>query len=90
MVDANVQNPPVEIKPAPWDLKAESYWLMLSLPAVLPENIYDPLEASFPEFADPKLAGEFKGGLGTIAIVRYFNTPCGKATLVPLCSANSP
>lgn len=44
----------------------------------LPEGVYAPLEASSPEFADPQLAGEFKGGLGMIMVVRYEDTPAGK------------
>ena len=69
--------PPVPIKPAPWTTKCASYWLLLNL-RKLPEGVYDPLEASSPEFADPQLAGEFKGGLGMIMVVRYEDTPTGK------------
>lgn len=68
--------PPVPIKPAPWTTKCASYWLLLNL-RKLPEDVYDPLEASSPEFADPQLAGEFKGGLGMIMVVRYEDTPTG-------------
>lgn len=50
---------------------------MLYMPAKLPESIYDPLEASAPGFADAKLAGEFRGGLGMIMVVRYLDTPTG-------------
>jgi len=69
--------PPVPIKPAPWMTKCASYWLLLNL-RKLPEGVYDPLEASSPEFADPQLAGEFKGGLGMIMVVRYEDTPTGE------------
>ena len=72
--------PPVPIKPAPWTTKCASYWLLLSL-RELPEGVYDPLEASSSEFADPQLAGEFKGGLGMIMIVRYEDTPTGECDL---------
>ncbi|KAF2493662.1 hypothetical protein BU16DRAFT_464911 [Lophium mytilinum] len=68
---------PVSVKPAPWNTQCETYWLMLYMPAVLPEGLYDPLEASSPHFADPNLSGEFKGGLAIIMVVRYKDTPTG-------------
>ena len=75
-----IPEPPVPIKPAPWTTKCASYWLLLTL-RKLPEGVYDPLEASSPEFADPQLAGEFKGGLGMIMVVRYEDTPTGECDL---------
>ena len=68
---------PVPHRPAPWTVKADAYLMALWLPSKLPEGIYDPLEASSPAFADPKEAGEFRGGIGFIMVVRYSDTPCG-------------
>jgi hypothetical protein len=65
---------PVRRAPAPWKLKAESYMLFCRLSA-LPEGVYDPLEATW---ADKEL-GEFRGGLGSVMIVRYADTPVGKS-----------
>ena len=67
------QHDPVPRVPAPWKLKAESYVLCMKLKE-LPRGVYDPLEASW---ADEEL-GVFKGGLGTVIIVRYSDTPVGK------------
>jgi hypothetical protein len=63
---------------APWNLKSECYWLFLTLKS-LPVGLYDPLEASSDACAG-KDAGEFKGGLGIIMIVRYKDTPVGMST----------
>jgi hypothetical protein len=52
------------------------------MPAKLPEGIYDPLESSSPDFADPKVTGEFKGGLGIIMVVRYKDTPTGESAFL--------
>lgn len=60
---------------APWNLKAECYWLLLTL-TKLPDGIYDSLETSSVDCVGKK-AGEFKGGLGFIMIVRYRDTPVG-------------
>lgn len=70
---------PVQIKPAPWDTKAEKYWLALNLGASgkFPQGVYAPLEASSPTTSDPEHAGKHRGGLGLIMIVRYSDTPCG-------------
>ncbi|CAO2657943.1 Nn.00g072030.m01.CDS01 [Neocucurbitaria sp. VM-36] len=63
---------PVPRSKAPWTVKAETYFLFLSL-RELPKGVYDPLEEAW---GDEGL-GEFKGGLGTIMIVRYSHTPVG-------------
>lgn len=71
---------PVQRAPAPWATKSECYWLLFNL-SKLPEGIYDPLEASSPELMDlgkDGKAGQFKGGLGIIMIVRYSDTPVGR------------
>lgn len=52
--------------------------MVVTLGRGLPEGVYDPLEASSPEFADPSTAGEFRGGIGVVVIVRYSETPVGK------------
>lgn len=67
---------PVPVAPAPWTTKAECYWLFLTLKS-LPKGIYDPLEESSEDCAEGK-AGEFKGGLGCIMLVRYSDTPVGE------------
>jgi hypothetical protein len=64
---------PVPRVRAPWKLKAESYILFLKLDT-LPEGVYDPLEEAW---ADERF-GRFKGGLGTVMIIRYSDTPVGK------------
>lgn len=64
---------PVPRSKAPWTVHAESYFLFLKL-RELPKGLYDPLEESW---GDEGL-GEFKGGLGTIMIVRYSDTPVGR------------
>ncbi|KAF1835283.1 hypothetical protein BDW02DRAFT_568160 [Decorospora gaudefroyi] len=63
---------PVTRAKAPWKLSAESYLLFFTLKN-LPEGVYDPLQA---QWADEAL-GEFKGGLGSVMIVRYLDTPVG-------------
>jgi hypothetical protein len=72
--------PPVQIRPAPWNAKAEMYWLALYLKAGVDtdEGVYAPLEASSPIFSDPEISGKHRGGLGLIMIVRYLETPCGE------------
>ncbi|PSR80234.1 hypothetical protein BD289DRAFT_414644 [Coniella lustricola] len=73
------------IAPAPWICKAQVYALYFyssrpspsssSTALALPPVAYSPLEAaSF--FASPE-AGDFVGGLGSIMVVRYLDTPVG-------------
>jgi hypothetical protein len=66
------QHPVARIS-APWRLKAESYVLFLKL-GTLSEGTYSPLEETW---ADEEL-GTFMGGVGTVMIVRYSDTPVGK------------
>ena len=70
---------PVKVRPAPWQMKAETYWLTLNLPAGFDseKGVYAPLEASSKTTTDPELVGKHSGGLGLIMIVRYSDTPCG-------------
>lgn len=64
-------NHPVKRSLAPWTTKSECYWMFLTL-RELPKGVYDALES-------PCLgAGDFKGGLGIIIVVRYKETPVGK------------
>ena len=69
----------VDIRPAPWNTKAETYWLALNLKAGADadEGVYAPLELSSPTTSDPKIAGKHYGGLGLIMLVRYIDSPCG-------------
>ncbi|KAF2114713.1 hypothetical protein BDV96DRAFT_493598 [Lophiotrema nucula] len=63
---------PVQRAPAPWETKSECYWMFLWL-SKLPDGVYDPLE----EECMRKDGAEFKGGLGSIMVVRYLDTPVG-------------
>jgi hypothetical protein len=70
----DVEQHPVARAKAPWkSLKGESYCFLLTLKE-LPKGTYDPFEEAW---ADEEL-GTFKGGLGTVIIVRYSDTPVGK------------
>jgi len=62
--------------PAPWSCKFDTYWLLFYHSGPLPDHAYSPLEQSSP-FADPALAGHFKGGPGMIQICRYLESPVG-------------
>jgi hypothetical protein len=65
--------------PAPWvNMKAEGYsfFSITRTSDVLPSSTYDPLERKT-AFADPEVSGHFAGGLGTLMIVRYLESPCG-------------
>ena len=53
------------------------YWMVFRSRAPLSANVYDPLEESFPAFADPAKCGGFQGGFGLIMIIRYKDTPLG-------------
>ena len=68
-----------QVRPAPWDTKAETYWLVLYLKSGVDkeDGVYAPLELSSPTTSDPQSAGKHCGGLGLIVIVRYLDTPCG-------------
>lgn len=65
--------------PAPWELKGEAWWFMISLyggaeKGVGPGN-FDSLEVKSKELAEEP--GAFKGGLGAIMLLRYSESPVG-------------
>jgi hypothetical protein len=66
------QQHPVTRVPASWKLQAESYILFMKLKEI-PEGIYDPQEE---EWGHEK-AGKWTGGLGSVLVVRYSDTPVG-------------
>jgi hypothetical protein len=70
--DEPEQQHPVTRVPAPWKLQAESYMLFMKLKE-LPGGIYDPGEE---EWGHEK-AGKWTGGLGSVLVVRYSDTPVG-------------
>ncbi|KAI9759298.1 MAG: hypothetical protein M4579_002427 [Chaenotheca gracillima] len=67
----------IEEAPAPWTCKCSMYWMMFSISGPLPENAYAPLEAETAAVSDPEKSGQFRGGLGSMQIVRYSSTPAG-------------
>jgi hypothetical protein len=71
---AEPEQHPVPRVSAPWKLKAESYVLFLKLKA-LPEGVYDPVEETWAHEG----LGKFAGGVGTVMIIRYTDTPVGKS-----------
>jgi hypothetical protein len=73
---------PVARVHAPWTLKADSYVLFLK-PGALPTDIYSKNEKTW---ANEEL-GKYMGGVGTIMIVRYSDTPVGKSRC--LCGMHS-
>lgn len=71
---------PFPIAPSPWDdLKADVFatvgWASVS--DGLPVGSFGPLEENS-SFSDPEASGEFKGGLCSVMILRYHQTPVGK------------
>jgi hypothetical protein len=72
------QQHPVPRVPAPWKLQAESYILFMKLKE-LPEGIYDPREVEEEEGGGWKdeNVGKWMGGLGSVMVVRYSDTPVG-------------
>jgi len=70
--------PPFTVATAPWKCKGDTYWIPYYTTGPLPEDAYAPLEANTPSFSSPSHAGEFRGGLGTIQVVRYHETPVGR------------
>ncbi|EME41177.1 hypothetical protein DOTSEDRAFT_134901 [Dothistroma septosporum NZE10] len=65
--------PPYKTAPAPWTLKGDMFWLILTLKAPLPAEIYDPLTTVRLD----QQSNDFQGGIGTIQIIRYDNSPVG-------------
>ncbi|OAG15394.1 hypothetical protein CC77DRAFT_466171 [Alternaria alternata] len=66
---------PVKRALAPWKLTAEVYMLFLTLKE-LPKNVHDELEGEVGGWDDEE-KGMFKGGLGSVVVVRYRDTPVG-------------
>jgi hypothetical protein len=60
--------PEVPAHPAPWDLRASAYLLMLRMP----EN-FDEAQA----FTPPSLAGKLRGRIAYLMAVDYDKAPCG-------------
>jgi len=57
-------------------MPAEAFWFITYLTTPLPEGSFSPLEADS-SFADASSSGEFLGGLCTVQVVRYSDTPVG-------------
>lgn len=68
---------PFSPAPAPWNCKADTYWILYNQTGPLPEDVYAPLEANTPTFSSPSLAGKFHGGNAMLQIVRYKDSPVG-------------
>jgi hypothetical protein len=72
---------PPDIAPvsAPWKLKAEAWWFILSLNASagkLAEGNFAPLEVQSKQLAEE--AGVYRGGLSVVMLIRYKESPVGK------------
>lgn len=71
---------PFEDVPAPWDCKGEAFWFN----AYIRPTGNAPPPASFGEleqtaaFSDSASSGEYKGGLASVMVVRYRDTPVGE------------
>lgn len=78
---------PLQLVPAPWELKGDIYSFFL-LPGVgipllgneLPKKAFPPLERQYPS----AIEGDFIGTIGMVQIVRYMETP-GKFNFLSLC-----
>ncbi|KAG9187953.1 hypothetical protein G6011_01876 [Alternaria panax] len=66
---------PVKRALAPWKLTAEVYMLFLTLKE-LPQDVHDELEGEMGGWNDEG-KGVFEGGLGTVVVIRYKDTPVG-------------
>ncbi|KAI9796561.1 MAG: hypothetical protein M1833_006125 [Piccolia ochrophora] len=58
----------------------DAWWVVIGTGSqLLPKNAYDPLEASFAPFSDPKQVGSpfEESGFGFVQIARYTETPIG-------------
>ena len=75
---------------APWTCKGEAFWFFGYFN---PPKGYYPPQSAFSDlegasnFIDPAVTGTYKGGLNTIMVVRYTETPVG--TLKPICHFKS-
>lgn len=79
--------------PGPWTCKGECFWLFgytrTSEPRPGPPA-FSPLEGAS-QFADPARSGEYKGGLTSVMIARYTDSPVGeswRSNAVPLLKAD--
>jgi len=72
------QPPPgITLAPSPWlNIPISIYLIPLTSSPPLLDHAYAPLEAASP-FSSDASSGKFKGGLGTIQVVRYHDTPVG-------------
>ena len=61
--------------PSPWDLDGNAYWFLYTNSASTPlsEGHYDPHE----KIAADGSEGVFKGGLASVLVYRYKNSPVG-------------
>ena len=80
---------PFRIAPPPWTCKCTAYVLpfFYSASSGLPTDLaYAPLEAATSSFSSQAEAGSYKGGLCSLQIIRYTDTPVGsydEMVLVP-------
>ena len=68
---------------APWKCKGEAFWFFgydkgAEYP---PPSYFSPLERTS-TFGDPEVTGKFKGGLSSLMVVRYAESPVGMWPLV--------
>ncbi|KAI0075586.1 hypothetical protein K474DRAFT_1370916 [Panus rudis PR-1116 ss-1] len=82
IADANTSSDhPFPEAPAPWQCKGETFWFYTYV-SPTKDKPY-PSKSEFNDiegtsaFADPKVTGEFEGGLAFVMIVRYTETPVG-------------
>jgi hypothetical protein len=65
--------------PAPWNLKAEAWWFIISLygknEQELSPSWFAPLESNAAEIAHGP--GAYQGGLSLASIIRYHESPVG-------------
>ncbi|CAG8669612.1 14144_t:CDS:2, partial [Acaulospora colombiana] len=68
-----------EKAPAPWNLKAEAWWFMLSLYGKNEQELspgwFAPLESNAAEIAHEP--GAYRGGLSVASLIRYYESPVG-------------
>ena len=71
------------VAPAPWKCKGEFFWFLgfaSSSTPYPPRDAFNDLEADS-SCSDPKVTGEYRGGLTHIMVVRYKETPVGTSSL---------
>lgn len=67
----------IEVAPSPWlDLPITIWMLPFYSKTPLLEDAYSPLEAEA-GFGNGEICGRFRGGLGTLQVLRYHDTPVG-------------